>query len=485
MIQGTTSNAGKSVIITAICRILSIQGFQVAPFKSQNMSLNSAITINGGEISRAQLIQSIAAQVPAINDFNPILIKPESENKNQIIVNGNFFFNINGYYYQILKHNFKYLIIQAFNRLKHTYDFILIEGAGSPAEINLRKNDIVNMGLAEAIDCPVILVADINSGGVFAHIIGTLNLLSHSEKKRIIGLIINKFRGDLSIIKSGLNWLEKYTGKPVIAVIPYLYNLNIEAEDELVYNINKKILFIKIIILLFPKISNATDFDVLYLYPKINLYFAINPNEISIINLIILPGSKNIFTDLIWLINKGWHEYIIKHLQYGGKLIGICGGFQILGKNIIDPLGIEGNYMIIKKGLSLFKNSTVITKKKKLIKIYGYCLLNKTYNYVNGYEIHLGITLNEITDFTKSVFLMEEGQYIDGKISHNNQILGSYIHGLFNKLDIYKNILYWVGLKINNSLNYLSIREKEINRFSKHVKYFLYFEKIINILNIY
>ncbi len=343
MVQGTTSDAGKSVLVAGLCRVLMRKGVSVAPFKSQNMALNSAVTKDGGEIGRAQALQAFACGVEPSVHMNPILLKPNTDMKAQIIVQGKALpteATLGNISYK--NYTMPY-VLDSFAQLNQKFDCVVIEGAGSPAEINLRENDIANMGFAEEADVPVIIVADIDRGGVFAHLYGTLALLSQSEQDRVIGFVINRFRGDIELLNPGLDWLEQKTGKPVIGVLPYLHGLELDAEDAVDSQQTKnEKTKLTVCVPVLPRMSNHTDFDMFKHHPEIDFQFRYQGQSLTGADLIILPGSKSVRADLAFLQQQGWHKDIEKHLRYGGKLIGICGGYQMLGKTIADPDGIEG-----------------------------------------------------------------------------------------------------------------------------------------------
>lgn len=320
MVQGTTSDAGKSVLVAGLCRLLARRGVKVSPFKPQNMALNSAVTKEGGEIGRAQAVQAKAANIEPSVHMNPVLIKPNSDTGAQIILQGKAITNMDAYGF----HNYKKVamdtVLDSFAQLKNEYEAIIIEGAGSPAEINLRENDIANMGFAEEADVPVIIIADIDRGGVFAHLFGTLALLSESEQNRVKGFVINRFRGDIKLLESGLDWLEEKTGKPVIGVLPYLHGLNLEAEDAITsQQVEKEAILLRVAVPVLPRISNHTDFDVLRLNPAIDLRYVGKGERLDKADLIILPGSKSVRDDLDYLKQQGWDRNIRRHLRLGGK----------------------------------------------------------------------------------------------------------------------------------------------------------------------
>ena len=344
MVQGTTSDAGKSTLVTGLCRVLARRGVRVAPFKPQNMALNSAVTVDGGEIGRAQAVQAQACGLEPHTDMNPVLLKPNTDRGAQVIVQGRPLADMEALAY----HGYKTgrdarraRVLPDGSRRAH--DCIVVEGAGSPAEINLRDGDIANMGFAEAVDCPVLLIADIDRGGVFAHVVGTLELLAASERNRVVGFVINRFRGDKALLDPGLDWLERRTGKPVIGVLPYLHGLHLEAEDAVPRERpDKPGARLRVIVPVLPRISNHTDFDPLRLHPAVDLQFVDLAAPIPAADLVVLPGSKSVQADLARLRASGWDRALARHLRYGGKVIGVCGGFQMLGRRLDDPHGVEG-----------------------------------------------------------------------------------------------------------------------------------------------
>ncbi len=459
MVQGTTSDAGKSALVTALCRYYSRRGIKVAPFKPQNMALNSAVTIDGGEIGRAQAVQAAACRIPAHTDMNPILLKPNSDKTAQIIIHGKAYQNLSASQYHEFKKQAKSAVMTSWQRLTQQYDCIIVEGAGSPAEINLREGDIANMGFAESVDCPVILIADIDKGGVFAHIVGTLALLSETERQRIIGFVINKFRGDIKILQPGIDWLEKQTGKPVLAVLPYLKDFYLEAEDSLTNTqAQTQTQPFRIVIPLLPRISNHTDFDPLILNDTIQLDFIAQAAQAQAADLVILPGSKSVRDDLTWLISKGWNHYINRHLRYGGKLIGICGGYQMLGQVIHDPTGTEGKPGS-SQGLQLLNISTTLQPQKVLQQKQGHLWLSGT--PVSGYEIHTGLSSGKDTE-TPAIYFADHSA--DGARSQDDQILGTYLHGLFDNPEACLALLNWAGYQQKTTVDLAEKREAGINQ---------------------
>jgi adenosylcobyric acid synthase len=460
MIQGTTSDAGKSTLVAGLCRVLKRRGVPVAPFKPQNMALNSAVTIDGGEIGRAQALQAQAAGLEPHTDFNPVLLKPSSDTGAQVIIHGRALIDMDARTYHEYKPRAMAAVLESYERLIQKYEAVFVEGAGSPAEINLRDHDIANMGFAEKADCPVLLVADIDRGGVFAHLVGTLELLSPSERDRVVGFVINRFRGDISLLESGLKWLERRTGKPVIGVLPFLPGLHLDAEDALPRNskaaADKKL---RVIAPAFPRISNATDFDPLRLHPDVSFEIIAPGATPPAADLLILPGSKATQADLVWLRHSGWDKAIYRHLRYGGKLIGICGGLQMLGRTLDDPLGIEGASGRI-PGLALLDFETTLQENKQLRNVSGRLRL-PGHPTVKGYEIHMGVSHGPA--FENPLAVLSDGRS-DGAVSSDNQILASYVHGLFDHPEALCAILRWAGIDSPAPIDLALEREKSLNR---------------------
>ncbi|MDZ4305909.1 MAG: cobyric acid synthase [Pseudomonas sp.] len=465
MVQGTTSDAGKSTLVTALCRWVVRQGVPVVPFKPQNMALNSAVTAEGGEIGRAQAVQAQAANLAPHTDMNPVLLKPNSDTGSQVIIHGRAVTSMNAVAY----HDYKAIAMQAVlashARLSAAYPVVMVEGAGSPAEINLRPNDIANMGFAEAVDCPVLLIADINRGGVFAHLVGTLELLSPSEQARVKGFIINRFRGDIALLQPGLDWLEARTGKPVVGVLPYVMDLHLEAEDGIDQRqIDKAAQVLKVVVPVLPRISNHTDFDPLRLHPQVDLQFVGPGQALPAADLIILPGSKSVRSDLAYLRANGWDTAIARHLRYGGKVLGICGGLLMLGEQVHDPLGLEGPEGS-SDGLGLLAFSTTLEAEKQLRNVHGRLVLEEA--SVSGYEIHAGVTRGAA--LAQPAVRLDDGRS-DGACSDDGQILGTYLHGLFETPAACSAVLRWAGLQDVQEVDYHGLRERDIERLADLVE---------------
>ncbi|SBS35866.1 Cobyric acid synthase [Marinomonas spartinae] len=470
MVQGTTSDAGKSTLVTALCRLLARRDLSVAPFKPQNMALNSAVTRESHEIGRAQAVQAYAAGIEPHVDMNPILLKPNTDTGAQVIIQGKAIGNMNAVGYHQYKHTAKQAVLDSYYRLTEQYDAIIIEGAGSPAEINLRDRDIANMGFAEAIDCPVIIIADIDKGGVFAHLVGTLDLLSQSEQDRVIGFVINRFRGDISLLQPGLNWLEQRTGKPVLGVLPYLKDFYLESEDAVAHSPIKEhnATKLNVVIPIMPRTSNHTDWDALKLHPEVQVTLIKENSPIPPADLVILPGSKSVQSDLAFLRQQGWPDYLQKHLRYGGKLMGICGGFQMLGETIYDPHGLENDQKGTKSaGLGYISMTTRLEKEKQLTQQTGKLIALDEKTTVTGYEIHCGHSRfhHPIT----SLIDLENGQF-DGFISHDQAIIGTYLHGIFDHPEALKMLLMWAGLNPIDDFNYDHYRNAQINRLADNIE---------------
>ena len=458
MIQGTTSDAGKSTVVAGLCRVLKRRGVSVAPFKPQNMALNSAVTSDGGEIGRSTALQAQAAGVTPHSDMNPVLLKPETDRGAQVILRGKVHGHMDALDYHAFKRTAQESVMEAWQALESRFDVIIAEGAGSPAEINLRKGDIANMGFAEAADCPVLLVGDIDRGGVFAQLVGTLALLSDSEQARTKGFIINRFRGDIALLEPGLEWLEARTQKPVLGTLPYLQGLLLDAEDSIgTVHAEKASQTLKVIVPALPRISNHTDFDPLRLHPQVSLSFIGPDQPIPPADVIVLPGSKSTASDLAWLKRQGWDAATTRHLRYGGKVLGICGGFQMLGEWVDDPDGLEGAPGKI-AGLGLLPLTTRMVPGKQLSNVSGVLMGEEA--KVEGYEIHNGVS--EGPALSRPLF--DVGTHLDGAISEDGQVMGTYLHGLFDHPEACQALLTKLGLAKAGSVDYNAHREQALER---------------------
>ncbi|MCB2290710.1 cobyric acid synthase [Clostridium sp. CS001] len=507
MVQGTASSVGKSILVTALCRIFKQDGFSVCPFKSQNMSLNSYITLDGKEMGRAQVLQAYAAGLEPEVFMNPILLKPTSDKKCQIIVNGKVFGNSTAMEYHNMKLEFKDMLKEQFEELEKKFDIIVLEGAGSPAEINLRDRDIVNMGMAELIDAPVILAGDIDKGGVFASLAGTLLLLKEEEKKRIKATIINKFRGDIEILKPGLTMLEDIIHVPCAGVVPY-FRLDLEDEDGAV-EFNKKITAdIDIAVIKLPHMSNFTDFDALKIEQDVSVRFVTTKEELGTPDLLIIPGTKNTIDDLIALRDSGLEEAIVKY-SIEGNILGICGGFQILGNSLSDPYAVETNSKNI-GGMGLLDIDTVFEEEKITTRVNARSTNMKPFNLdsslsnkdkfisssstnveVYGYEIHMGIC--KYGQSAKPLFEIYNknggnASCHDGAINATGNIMGTYIHGIFDGVEFREYIVNTLRIKKamepRKSDVYESLREKELDKLADIVRSSIDMNEIYKIMGI-
>ena len=479
MVQGTTSDAGKSTLVCALGRILHNAGNRCVPFKPQNMALNSAVTADGGEIGRAQALQAQACRLPPHTDMNPVLLKPNSDTGAQVIIQGKAIGNLPAQDYHAYKSIAMNAVLDSYQRLQQQYDWVLVEGAGSPAEINLRANDIANMGFAEAVDCPVIIIADIDRGGVFAHLLGTLECLSASERNRVIGFVINRFRGDIALLQDGLDWLEHKTGKPVLGVLPYVHGLYLDAEDAVsgaqIHAAQDGLtVTLTVVVPVYPRISNHTDLDALRLHPQVNVILVGPEQTPPPADLVLLPGSKNTRADLHWLQTQpgNWTEYLQRHLRYGGKVLGICGGLQMLGETIHDPLGVE-SIPGSSAGFGYLPIQTELTAQKTLQQVSGELRLpGQPPVPASGYEIHAGMSAPAISESaTEPTPLTDIGC---GWLSNDGQILGTYWHGILDTPQALAAILHWVGGDAAEAPDIETIREQQIERLADSVQQHLH-----------
>ncbi|MFD3158585.1 cobyric acid synthase [Haloimpatiens sp. FM7330] len=503
MVQGTASSVGKSILVAALCRIFKQDGYKVCPFKSQNMSLNSYITLDGKEMGRAQVLQAYAAGLEPEVYMNPILLKPTSDKKCQIIVNGKVYGNSTAMEYHNMKLEFKDMLKEHFNKLENEFDIVVMEGAGSPAEINLRDRDIVNMGMAELIDAPVILVGDIDKGGVFASLAGTMILLTEEERKRVKGTVINKFRGDVNILKPGLDMLEDIIKRPCLGVVPY-FKLALEDEDGAV-SFNKEITApIDVAVIKLPHISNFTDLDALKNEEDVSVRFIETKEEFGNPDLLIIPGSKNTIEDLVSLRKNGI-EKCIKEYSKTGMVIGICGGYQILGKTLKDPYGVETGLQEI-EGIGLLDMCTTFEKEKVTTRVKAELLEEvKGFNNISdedknvnikdksvyGYEIHMGIS--EYGEKCTPLFNIKQRnekdvQVYDGAINDKGNVLGTYIHGVLDGIGFREYVVNSLrrkkGLELKPITEYESLREKEIDKLADLVRNSLDIKNIYEIIGL-
>jgi adenosylcobyric acid synthase len=486
MVQGTGSDVGKSILACALCRIFRQEGLKVAPFKAQNMSNNSYVTADGREMGRAQVAQAEAAGILPEVEMNPILLKPSGNNGSQIITMGRPLRHMTAHEYYENKDSMLEIAKEAYKSLSEQYDVIVIEGAGSPAEINIKDNDIVNMKIAEIADAPVILVTDIERGGSFAWIVGTLELLDSDERDRVMGIIINKFRGDMSILEPGIDMLEERIKKPVLGVLPYFTNIDVDDEDSM--SLDKRgtkddgrwrrdETQIDVVIVRLSRISNFTDFDILKKEKNINVRFVEDARSIGNPDLIILPGTKNTIGDLEAIKENGIADAIINMSKTGTMVIGICGGYQMLGKVIRDPENAESK-ILETEGLGLIDVSTLFRLQKNTYQVKARIHdkgsdavkeLN-TDSKITGYEIHMGETelLNGTAPFLKILERSDKEVCMDdGAVSDDGNVIGSYLHGIFDNNEFRLGLIN--RLRENKGLN--PMLTEELSRVDKEKQY--------------
>jgi adenosylcobyric acid synthase len=515
MIQGTSSHAGKSVLVAALLRVLKNKGINCAPFKPQNMALNSFVTYEGHEIGRAQAMQAEAAKVPPTYRMNPVLLKPTTDSRAQVVVNGKPWKNLSAREYVNAKKYLKGAVSDAFQYLTENFDAVIVEGAGSPAEINLRKNDIANMGFARMFDIPVIIVGDIDRGGIYASFYGTYALLTPAERVLIKGFLINKFRGDVTLLKDANDYILRRTKLPVLGVIPYFTDITISDEDGVsLSDINKKAAaksvtaenMVKVRIIKLPRISNFTDFEPLFLEPGVDISYVSNPREAAGAHLVIIPGSKNTIEDLLFLRESGFEKFLKGFVAKGGFLTGICGGYQMLGKRIKDPFGVESSIKEI-AGTGFLDISTVLERQKQLKQV-RFGEKDGRVKDMKGYEIHMGITDIHSGDPVFKISNPESPipspqsrvpspqsrvpspQYrYDGLTARRGRIFGTYIHGLFDndkfRLKFLNNIREANGMVVvRKTYNYEAYKNSAYDRLAELFERSVDMKRIMKLLGI-
>lgn len=480
MIQGTGSGVGKSLIVSGLCRIFSDRGIRVAPFKAQNMALNSFITKEGGEIGRAQAFQAEAARVEPSVDMNPILLKASGEAGCQVILDGKVHSNMRADEYYGFKREAWDAVTGAYERLSGKYELIIIEGAGSPAEINLSKDEVVNMRVARHVNAPVILVGDIDKGGVFASFYGTVGLLDE-DAAYIRAFIINKFRGDMNILNPGLKMIYEKTGRPVLGVIPYLGDLGLHEEDGIPlerlkqFNQFEQFKPLKIVVLRQRYIANFTDFDPFMYEPDVELIYSLREGDIENADLIIIPGSKNTVKDLFFLREHGIENSIKRAVEKGIPLVGVCGGYQMLGSKIHDPYGIESAHRAI-EGFGLLDIETALEKVKTTCQVEAemngervYRLMGESHKKLKGYEIHMGVTTGDVGLFRINRLNSSSGFVLDG--SQKGNVWGTYIHGIFDNDIFRRNLINFLRRKkglepLEETIDYSRLRDDSLNKWA-------------------
>ncbi len=518
MVQGTASSVGKSILVTGLCRIFARKGYKVAPFKAQNMALNSFATPEGAEIGRAQAVQAQAAMIDPHTDMNPILLKPEADSRSQVVVMGKPWKTLKAKEYYTVRETLWRYVSDALERLGSRYDIIIIEGAGSPAEINLKKDEIVNMRVARHLGSPVLLVGDIDRGGVFASLYGTYALLTPEEKQLIKGFVMNKFRGDKSLLFSGLQMLADLTdGVPTLGVVPMLKDLYIAQEDSVFLDTNRTLGEggqIDIVVVRFPHLSNYDDFDPLAREPGVRIRFVENPREVGKPDAVILPGTKTTIADLLWSRERGWADVIGSSAAAGMPVVGICGGYQMMGGEITDPHGTEPNHGSI-EGLGLldvttwFRPVKTTLQRTRTVTTETGFFSNLTGTSVTGYEIHMGECSYGPT--AESIFGSDNQEQdtavaalstspddrvgqttMDGAVTSNGKVWGCYLHGLFDNPSLRRGWLISLGWAPNPADSEdeaaLSatedLREREFDRLADHLEKHLDMERITKIMEL-
>jgi len=497
MFQGCASSVGKSLLTTGLCRIIMQDGYTVAPFKSQNMALNSYITKNGLEMGRAQVVQAEAAGIEPNVEMNPILLKPTSDKKSQVIINGKVHENMDFINYHALKPKLKSMLSKTYESLSDKYEYVILEGAGSPAEINLREGDIVNMGMAELSNSPVILIGDIDKGGVFAFLTGTMMLLKQEERARVKGVIINKFRGDKKILEPGLKMLEDIIKVPILGVVPYM-DVDIEDEDSVSERLNKVVNSgeVDVAVIRLPRLSNYTDYNAFSLEKSITLRYVNKVSELGNPDIIILPGSKNTIEDLMYLKSIGMDEKIVRHAKSKKAVIGICGGYQMLANSLNDPFHAESSIDSI-SGLGLLDMEVVFKKEKTTTQAIGKVISNKGLFKglkgcsLEGYEIHMGANTfgdNIVSCIEVNARTGEDVHVMDGVSNKQGNVFGSYMHGIFDNgtflRGIINNIRQKKGYSNDNSpqVSFAEYKQKEYDKLADILRNSLDMDKIYKIM---
>ncbi|ROS86111.1 cobyric acid synthase [uncultured Duncaniella sp.] len=482
MLAGTGSDVGKSLIATGLCRIFRQDGYNPAPFKAQNMALNSYATPDGFEIGRAQAVQAEAAGIACSTDMNPILLKPSGEHTSQVVINGRPAGNRDSYSYfrKEGREELRKVVHNAFDRLSQRFNPIVMEGAGSIAEINLRDSDLVNMSMARHADADVILVADIDRGGVFASAYGSIMLQSEDDRRRIKGIIVNKFRGDMRLFESGRRMMEEICGVPVIGVVPYAGDIHIEEEDSVALGLKatKSVTDkVNVAVVLLRHISNFTDFNVLERNPGVNLFYTDNPDALLSADIVIIPGSKSTLSDLSELRRNGLAKAIVSARDNGKTVIGICGGYQIMGIEVSDPDGVEGSLRSL-PGLGLLPVKTVLSGSKVTRQVsFSFLGENKP---CNGYEIHMGRTETEGKATSLNTILDDgtaDGCFVD------DRCFGSYIHGLLDNETVVSYLISpYLKEKRNEKFDYTAYKEEQYDLLADHLRKHIDIDKLYKIM---
>lgn len=501
MILGTGSDVGKSVLVAGLCRILKQDGYRVVPFKAQNMALNSFITPEGGEMGRAQVVQAEAAGLEPHIDMNPILLKPTSNVGSQVILQGKVLGNFTAEEYYRKKPALVAQVMESYSRLQDKYEVLIMEGAGSAAEINLKDKDLVNFSMAERVRAPVLLVADIDRGGVFASIVGHMELFTPLERELVKGFIINKFRGDPSLLRSGLEFIEVRTERPVLGLVHYFNDIHIPEEDSVALDLKIRQAKrrpeeqVRIGVIRLPHISNYTDFDSLEQEPSVNLTYFNAPEQVFEMDLVILPGSKNTLNDLSYLHNQGLAESITAFYGRGGTVVGIYGGYQMLGQKVLDPMGVESDLQEV-PGLGLLEMETELLGDKVTSQVEGRLLwqeLAGPEEKIRGYEIHMGRS-RPLGSATPLLEISERNgrpvRFQDGLVSEDGRVWGTYLHGLFDN-DNLRHRLISRFLRSDDLVptterlrSFQHWKEEQYNKLATHLRNYLDISRIYKIIGL-
>jgi len=493
MFLGTGSDVGKSIAATAFCSIFKRKGYSVAPFKAQNMSNNSYVTMEGGEIGRAQVVQAEACGLLPSIHMNPILLKPSSDQGSQVILQGKVFGQMEALDYHDYKPRLKKIVMESYERLARKHDLIVMEGAGSCCEMNLKQNDLVNFSMAKAVNAPCILVADIDRGGVFAQIIGTYHLMTPKERELTMGFLINKFRGDPRLFSSGIEYIEKKTGKPVLGLVPFYKDILIDSEDSVAVQEDKRSLghvgpgTVNIGVVRLPSISNFTDLEILEREPDVVVNYLFQSRDFSEqYDCLILPGAKNVMEDAGWLARTGWKKVIAGFAGSGGRVFGICGGYQLLGARIKDPLGVESKQKEV-KGLNLLPIETILEDQKVVRRVTGVCLTNN--KRVRGYEIHMGRSVALKGNGEPFLRIKQPGEkrsWDEGWSINDGQVAGTYVHGILDQPgfrgEFLNSLRKTKGLKKRSPMQGRMSRFHQYNRLADHFEKYCDVEKILSFM---
>ena len=491
MFLGTGSDVGKSLLVTAFCRILYRRGISVAPFKAQNMALNSFVTMDGKEMGRAQVIQAYASGLQPQSEMNPVLLKPSGGNRIQVIINGEVCCSQDAYMYYKDIDKIRKIVLESFKKLEDKYQAIVLEGAGSAIELNLKKRDIVNIPMALAANAPSILISDIDRGGVFASSIGSVKLLKPRERRIIIGHVINKFRGDVTLFDDGKVIIEKKSRRPVFGIVPYIKSLNIPEEDSVALDRGKKGRIkinseVRIAIIKLPYISNYTDFDPFELEKSVSLWYATTPDELDDSNVIIIPGTKNTISDLLWIKKTGFEEKIKTLINKGAVVVGICGGYQMMGKYVYDPYNVESD-MKEMKGLSLIDVKTTMSTDKTLKRVKAVCGIDGILKgeIVYGYEIHMGVSKigPEVHPSFKIIERNgEKTNNLDGAVINKGKVWGTYIHGIFEN-DVFRSkFLKACGRSKSFVFNYNNYLNEQFDKLADNIEKYIDVDRILRLV---